>query len=99
MPAVELLASYRARERSPVEVLDEVAARIEALNAELCAFTALCLDRAREEARAAERAYREGGETQRLLGVPFAAKDTFDSEGVRTAYGSPMFADNVPGAD
>ena len=34
-----------------------------------------------------------------LEGVPFAVKDLFDTEGVRTAYGSPMFAANVPSHD
>ena len=34
-----------------------------------------------------------------LAGVPLGVKDLFDSEGVRTTYGSPMCADHVPAAD
>ena len=40
-----------------------------------------------------------GGEARPREGVPFAVKDLFDSEGVRTAYGSPMFAGHVPERD
>src|SRR5262249_60466881 len=31
-----------------------------------------------------------------LAGLPFAVKDLNDLAGVRTTYGSPIFADNVP---
>ena len=74
---------HASRRLSPVEALDAVAARIDAVDGLVGGFTALCLDRAREEARAAE-------------GIPFGVKDLFDSEGVRTAYGSAMFASHVP---
>ena len=59
----------------------------------------MCLDRAREEARAAEAAYSRGEVVGPLAGVPFVVKDLFDTEGVRTTYGSPMFADHVPDRD
>ena len=91
LSAAELLAGYAAHEFTPVEVIDAVGARIEALNPSLGAFTTLCLDRARAEAVA--------GPTGALAGVPFAAKDLIDTEGVRTTYGSRMFSDHVPGRD
>jgi aspartyl-tRNA(Asn)/glutamyl-tRNA(Gln) amidotransferase subunit A len=97
--AGDLLAAFRSREASPVEALDAVAERIAQVDGALGAFTTLCLDRAREEARAAEAAYRQGAAAGPLAGVPFGVKDLFDSEGVRTTYGSPMFAEHVPGAD
>ena len=90
MSAGELLRGYEARRFSPVEVIDAVGARIDAIDGGLGAFTTLCLDRAREEAAA--------GRSGPLAGVPFAAKDLFDSEGVRTTYGSRMFESNVPSA-
>jgi aspartyl-tRNA(Asn)/glutamyl-tRNA(Gln) amidotransferase subunit A len=65
----------------------------------LGAFTTLCAERAREEARACERAYAAGEPAGELAGVPLAVKDLIDSAGVRTTYGSPMFADHVPAAD
>jgi aspartyl-tRNA(Asn)/glutamyl-tRNA(Gln) amidotransferase subunit A len=94
----ELSRGYATRELSPVEVVDACAARIDAVDDRVGAFTALCLERAREEARASEAAWARGG-ARPLEGIPLGVKDLFDSEGVRTAYGSPMFGDNVPDRD
>src|SRR5581483_6272914 len=96
--AERLLEELAARRLSPVELLDALAARIEAVDEHVGGFTALCLERAREEARAAEAAWGRG-EARPLEGLPFGVKDLFDSEGVRTAYGSPMFASHVPARD
>ena len=91
LSASELLAGYAARDFTPVEVVDAVGARIESLNPSLGAFTTLCLDRARAEAAA--------GLAGPLAGVPIAVKDLIDTEGVRTTYGSRIFADHVPNRD
>jgi aspartyl-tRNA(Asn)/glutamyl-tRNA(Gln) amidotransferase subunit A len=99
LSARELLSGYRRRRFSPVEVFEALAARIEQLDPELGAFTTLCLERALDEARAAERLYARGQAAGALGGVPFGVKDLFDSEGVRTTYGSPMFAGHVPAVD
>ena len=93
-----LLREFAARRRSPVEVVEASSARIAAVDGLVGGFTALCLDRAREEARAAEAAWGRG-EARPLEGIPFGVKDLFDSEGVRTAYGSPMFDGHVPDRD
>ena len=97
--ALEMRQSFLARELSPVEVLDAVAARIEA-TARFNSFVTTTLDQARSEAREAERAYAagEGGERP-LLGVPVAVKDLIDTAGVRTTYGSPIFREHVPARD
>jgi aspartyl-tRNA(Asn)/glutamyl-tRNA(Gln) amidotransferase subunit A len=99
MTAGRLLQGYRTREFSPVEIVEALASRIERADPSYGAFTTLCLDRARQEAAAAEQAYLRGGETGTLLGIPFGVKDLFDAEGVTTTYGSPMFAGHVPEAD
>ena len=80
--AVELRAAFAARELSPVETIDAAAE-----HAELGAFITLTLDAAREQARAAERAYARG-EARPLEGLTLAVKDLFDTAGVRTTYGS-----------
>lgn len=95
----ELLDAFRARRLSPVEVFDAHAARIAGVDGELNAFRSLCLDRAAGEAGRAEQAYRDGGRPRPLEGLPFAAKDIFDTAGVPTGYGSAMFAEHVPAAD
>lgn len=98
LTAGELLECYRKRSLSPVEVLDDLATRIDKLDPALGAFTTLCLDRAREEAAAAEAAYTRGNAAP-LAGAPLGVKDLFDTAGVRTTYGSPMFAEHVPARD
>jgi aspartyl-tRNA(Asn)/glutamyl-tRNA(Gln) amidotransferase subunit A len=99
LSATELRAAYAARELSPVEVVDACAERIAALDEELCAFNALSLDRARREAEEAERDLARGRPAGVLAGIPFGVKDLFDTEGVVTTYGSPMFRTHVPAAD
>jgi aspartyl-tRNA(Asn)/glutamyl-tRNA(Gln) amidotransferase subunit A len=99
LSAEQLVAAYRARSLSPVEVLGALGERIERLDPPLGAFTTLCLERAREEAVAAEAAYRSGTSVRPLEGVPFGVKDLFDTAEVRTTYGSPMFSDHVPERD
>ncbi len=96
MTARELLAAYAARERSPTEVVAELAAAIEA--DPHGAFWATCLERAADEALAAEAAWGRG-EARPLEGVPIAVKDIFDTEGVVTTYGSAIFRGHLPERD
>jgi aspartyl-tRNA(Asn)/glutamyl-tRNA(Gln) amidotransferase subunit A len=93
LTAVELRAAFAAREISPVEVLEDAQE-----HAELGAFVTLTLESAREQAIRAERAYRDGTDRP-LEGLPLAVKDLFDTEGVRTTYGSRIYANHVPQAD
>lgn len=94
----ELLEHFRTRRVSPVELLDAVGRRIEDVERRVGGFVTLCLDRARTEAKTAEVAW-QNGTARALEGIPFGAKDLFDSAGVRTTYGSPMFGDHVPTRD
>jgi aspartyl-tRNA(Asn)/glutamyl-tRNA(Gln) amidotransferase subunit A len=80
-------------------VIEVLLARIADVDSELGAFMTLCEERARKEALACERTYERGAATGALAGVPFAVKDLFDSEQVRTTYGSTMFASHTPAAD
>lgn len=96
--AAELVDGFRSRRFSPVEVLDAVADRIGRVDGTVGGFTTTCLDRAVVEARAAETAW-HAGDARELEGVPIGVKDLFDSEGVRTTYGSAMFASHVPARD
>ncbi len=84
---------------SPVEVLDAFIERIEALNPAINAITATCFERAREEAKAAEREVLAGAELGPLHGLPFAVKDLERTADVLTTFGSPLFKNNVPEHD
>src|SRR5713226_8686491 len=100
MPASEMAPAIRRRKLSPVEVMKAVLARIERLNPRLNAFVTLTADQALKDARAAERAVMKKGATLGPLhGVPFSTKDLVITKGVRTTFGTRLFADNVPAED
>src|SRR5207248_340140 len=83
---------------SPVEVVDAALSRIDERR-DLNAFMAVCADRARAEARAAEDAVMGDRPLPPLHGIPFSVKDLTNTEGVVTTQGSALFADHVPTSD
>ena len=93
-----LAAAIRTKAISPVEAVEAALARIEERR-DLNAFMAVCADRAREEARAAEAAVMSGAPLGPLHGIPFSVKDLTNTEGVATTQGCALFADAVPTAD
>jgi amidase len=97
--AVELRRLIGAKAVSPVELLEACLARIAAVNPALNAITATAIERAREEARAAERAVLAGERLDLLHGLPIGIKDLHETEGIVTTYGSPLYRDYVPAAD
>jgi len=84
---------------SPVDLLDSCIARIETVNPSLNAVVATCFERARSEARAAEKAVLDGDDLGPLHGLPIGIKDLSVTEGLLTTFGSPLYADWVPEAD
>lgn len=97
--ATELASLVKRRAVSPVEVLDahlEVIARI---NPALNAIVTLVADRARQQAREAETAVTRSETTGPLHGLPVVIKDITPTAGIRTTFGSPLFADHVPDED
>jgi Asp-tRNA(Asn)/Glu-tRNA(Gln) amidotransferase A subunit family amidase len=98
-PATELARLIRARELSPVEVVENSLARIEEVNPRLNCFCFVYPDEALEEARAAERAVGAGGPLGPLHGVPIAFKDLTPTKGKRTTMGSYAYEHYVPEQD
>jgi len=98
--AADVVRALKAGEVSPREALDAAYARIDAVEPSIHAMPTLCPDRAYEqamqiEADIATKAARRTDPTW-LAGLPIAIKDLSDVSGVRTTYGSPIFADHVP---
>lgn len=89
----------RARELSPVDVVEAHLTRIEALNPRLFAFLEVTADTARRQAKAAEAEITAGRYRGPLHGIPWGAKDIFDTAGIRTTHGSSFFRDRVPTED
>src|SRR5579863_3172653 len=98
-PAAELAALIARRALSPVELVEATLARVERAQPALNAFITVAAAPARAAARAAESAVMRGDAAGPLFGVPFSAKDLVNTAGVRTTFGSVVFADNVPAAD
>lgn len=86
----------RARQLSPVELVDATLDRIAALNPSLNAFITVIADRARHQARIAEREIARGRWMGPLHGIPISLKDNIWTRGVRTTAGSKILTDFVP---
>jgi amidase len=100
LTARQTVGKLKSGEITPLEAVDAAAARIESVDGAVNALPTLCLDRARDRARAMMAA---GSGTARvrdrsandLAGLPIAVKDLNQVEGVRTTQGSPIFADHI----
>ena len=99
MTAVALRDAVARGAVSPVELVEACLGRIAAVNPAVNAVVALDAERARAAARAAEAAVTRGEALGPLHGLPVAVKDTQDTAGLVTTYGSPLFAGHVPEAD
>ena len=97
--ALGLLRAMRAKRLSPVELMEFTLAKAEQVNAKLSAFITIAGESALESAQDFERAYKTGERLPVSAGLPVSVKDTEDTAGIRTTYGSPLYRDHVPGTD
>lgn len=98
-PARELARAIRAREVSATEVVRAHLAQIERVNPSVNAVVTLVAEQALDQARAADERLSAGLPVGALHGIPMAHKDTHETAGIRTTFGSPVFAANVPDRD
>ncbi|TIS83298.1 MAG: amidase, partial [Mesorhizobium sp.] len=98
LSAVELVDAIRRKKLSVREVVTAFLDRIDAVNPQVNAIVSL-RDRADilREADAADIRRTDG--TGALFGLPIAIKDLASTTGLRTSFGSPIFADFVPQED
>ncbi len=73
--------------------------RIAAINPRINAIVSLRPEQALADADRADRALATGEHLGPLHGLPIAIKDLEDTAGIRTTYGSTLFAEHVPTAD
>ncbi|MCK9909145.1 AtzE family amidohydrolase [Microbacteriaceae bacterium K1510] len=86
--AAEIAQTVANGQASAASVIDNALARIEKLNPQLNAFTAVTAERARAKARAIDAA--PDKKSLPLAGVPFAVKNLFDVAGLPTVAGSKI---------
>src|SRR5262249_56693857 len=85
--ATDLARLYRARKTSPLEVMEAVFARIDAINPALNAYVTLARESALEEARRATAALKRRAQLPSLHRVPLSIKDLTPTKGIRTTNG------------
>jgi amidase len=102
LTAVEQAAAVRRGDLDPVELVDHALRRIELLDPLLAAFVTVTPERAMDAAHAVREVLAGADDEDRLpplLGVPTAIKDLALTSGVRTTFGSAVYADHVPDID
>lgn len=88
LTAREAVSALKRGEVSPPEMIDAALSRIAATDKAVNALPTLCPERARKFATKVSR-------DSLLAGLPIAIKDLVEVEGVRTTWGSPIYADHV----
>jgi len=96
---IQLAGRIRNGEFSSTELVEYLFARIESLDNKLNAFQLLCRESAMEQARSADQALRTGKDLGVLHGIPYAAKDLFDVEGLPTTAGAKLLERNIASKD
>ena len=95
MPAVKLARLLRARKVSATELMKAFITQIERVNPKVNAIVTFLPERALKAAKALDRKKSSAP----LAGLPIAYKDLVATKGVRTTFGSPIYADHVPAED
>ncbi|MEP7028128.1 MAG: amidase [Candidatus Eisenbacteria bacterium] len=95
----DLGVRLRRREFTSVELTELALARLDSLGKDLNAVATLTPERAREQARRADRELRQGTDRGPLHGVPYGAKDLLDTAGIRTTWGAKPYENRVPDSD
>ena len=97
--AVELARLIRSRELSATELLTAVLARIDEVNPGINAIVTLAAEQAFAVAAELDTRAARGSFAGPLHGLPIAVKDLAETAGIRTTFGSPIFASFVPSSD
>ncbi|WP_307817891.1 amidase [Nocardia acididurans] len=95
LPTTEALRLFRTRDLSPVELMNAVIARSEAVEPEINAFAEETFEEALVQAKAAEIAYGPGGAPRPLEGLAVAIKEEQPIAGRIVSEGSLVFADHL----
>ena len=95
-PATTLARLLRSRKISRVELMKAFIAQVERVNPKVNAIVTFLPEEALKEAR---RMDRKGAKQTLFGGLPIAYKDMIVTKGIRTTFGSPIYADNVPTED
>ncbi|MET4805936.1 amidase family protein [Limibacillus sp. MBR-115] len=99
LTALELQTSIAKKAISPVDLWNACVARIKTTNTALNAVVTLDEDAGRKAAKEAEAKVVRGDPLGPLHGLPIGIKDLNETKGLRTTWGSELFADHIPVRD
>ena len=99
LPARELASLVRTGRLSARELIEGHLAQIERVNPKVNAIITVAAEQAKEQAHLADEAQAHGWMLGPLHGLPVAHKDLFETAGIRTTYGSPIYKDHIPARD
>jgi Asp-tRNA(Asn)/Glu-tRNA(Gln) amidotransferase A subunit family amidase len=98
-PITQLAALIRTRQVSAVELTEMYLARLKRFDPLLHCVVTLTEERARAQARAADREIAAGRYRGPLHGIPWGAKDLLATRGIPTTWGAAPYRDQVPDFD
>ena len=99
MDLTELVSAIRSGAVSALQAVDATLRGIGALDSTLHAFCTLAVDDARAAARVVDQRLARGEAVGPLAGVPVAIKDLVCTRGLRSTFGSRLYAEHVPDED
>ncbi len=95
----DLAALIRSRQITSEELTRFSLSRLQEFGPRLRCVVTLTSERALAEARKADAELKQGLWRGPLHGVPYAAKDLLDTEGIPTTWGVSLYTNRVPAAD
>ncbi|MBN2517182.1 MAG: amidase [Deltaproteobacteria bacterium] len=99
LQAHELVSLIRGKKISATEVMEAHLSHIEKINPKVNAIVTLLPEIAMQQAKIADEMVAQDKEVGPLHGLPIAHKDLVLTKGIRTTFGSPIFADFIPDED
>lgn len=98
-PVTELAALIKSRQVSSVELTQMYIARLKKYSPKLLCVITLTEELAMQQAAQADQEIRSGHYKGPLHGIPYGAKDLFNTKGILTTWGAEPYQKNVPDYD
>lgn len=95
----DLARKIKAKELSPVEIVDSFFTQVDKVNEDVNAFITIIGEDARKAAKQAEDEIMNEQCRSPLHGIPIGLKDVVFTKGVKTTMGSPIYKDFIPDED
>lgn len=99
LSATALAQAYRTSALRPTDALDSIVERIATVDPKLNVFATLDLEGAREAAKESDNRFATRNELGAFDGIPISVKDNINVEGLRCAWGSNLYLDQISVAD